>query len=235
MAFSLLLSFRRAREVRRGRDAEDAAGTALLYESENAARGPSRLDGNRDVEPTRRIDVTSGEEVAGDSRVREAPARVLSARDLRDDAVLDDGDEDLRVARHAGDGYARGTRGVRDDADDGFRLAGGLSDGVPRSLLVAPDELGPAVHDHLRRVDAAWAPEAPGIRALALRVLRGRKWVLPAEVVPVIHMEGQRHHERAGYGLVSGEAREEPVGRGTARAALGREELDENWCPCGRG
>ena len=61
----------------------------------------------------------------------------------------------------------------RDDSNDGFRLAGGLSDGAPCLLLVAPDERGPAVHDHLGRVDAAGIPEARGVAALAFGEPRG--------------------------------------------------------------
>ena len=175
MAFSSLLLLRRAREVRRGRDAENAAGTALLYESKNAARGPSRFDGNRGVEPTRRSDATSGEEAADDSRVREAPARVLSARDLRNVAVLDDREENVGSGRGACNAQVYGTRGVGGDSTKAFvsRTSASIARRAARSSLptnsVRPSTTICGVSTR------AEAPEARGVRTLALRVRRGTK------------------------------------------------------------
>ena len=85
------------------------AEVGLLHESEHAARAIPGLDGNCGVEPTHRIGATGGEKVSDDSRVHEAPTGVLSARDLRNDAVLDDREENVGSGRGACNAQVYGT------------------------------------------------------------------------------------------------------------------------------
>ena len=48
----------------------------------------------------------------------------------------------------------------------------------------------PAANDHLRGIDAAVA-QGGGVTALALRMGRLGQGVLPAQVIPIVHIEGQ--------------------------------------------
>ena len=60
-------------------------------------------------------------------------------------------------------------------------------------LCSSPGKLRGPVHHHLRRVRVAVA-EHTGIGVLPNRPVVGRKWVLPTQIVPVVHVFFQRDH-----------------------------------------
>ncbi len=76
--------------------------------------------------------------------------------------------------------------------------------------------------DHLRGIDHA-AADSLGIGLLPLCVLRVCKGIFPADVVPVIHMQGQGDHIRA-----FGQFGHEFIGGRAGRAALRGEKLDHD-------
>jgi hypothetical protein len=106
---------------------------------------------------------------------------------------------------------------------DLHRHAGARRRDQPRNARgVATHDVGAAVDHHLRRVHRG-AAELPRILTLALRRRRQLEAIAPAELVPVIDMEGQGQHV--------GTARQFPelrVRRRTGTAALRCEKLDDS-------
>ncbi len=74
-----------------------------------------------------------------------------------------------------------------------FEAAGGLPDGHLDCGFVGAVHVGDSVDHDLRRVDAAVAA-GERVVALAFAVLGARQCVVPTEVVPVVHREGQGDH-----------------------------------------
>ena len=82
-----------------------------------------------------------------------------------------------------------------------------------------------SLQQHLRRIDERHALQL-GELALAQRELALGVGILPADVVPVVDMQRQRHH--AARDLAAGrQARQPAVGRRAAAAALRGVELDQ--------
>ena len=84
------------------------------------------------------------------------------------------------------------------------------------------DDMVYTAHDHLRCVDHC-AVRRARITALTGRMGRIGKFVGPAEIVPVVHMQRQRDHI-----LALGNLAQNFIGWRTAGTALRREQLNHN-------
>ncbi len=105
-----------------------------------------------------------------------------------------------------------------------WRGHGGADQPFDRAALRA-DALRRPVHHHLRREDEALV-EALLVGALARRGPGPRKRVGPADVVPIVDVEGEGQKPRP-----LAELAQIGIGRRTGIAALGREELDHDGRP----
>ena len=125
------------------------------------------------------------------------------------------------MARQVGDGDPHALR-RRLEAKRPVRGEGsGLrrpDDAVP----IRPEHVHLAVHDRLRSVD----PRA--IKALALAELRVGERVLPAQVVPVVHVLREHQKLHTGHRLLPMQPRQDGVGGRAARAAFRGEQLDQH-------
>jgi hypothetical protein len=103
-----------------------------------------------------------------------------------------------------------------------FRHGARLSDQLLDLGPVRAHDIGAPVDHHLRRVDGAQAQRAR-IAALAPGEVGAGEGVLPADVVPVVDMEGKGDHVPALRQLAK-----ERVGRRAGAAALRGEQLDHD-------
>jgi len=93
-------------------------------------------------------------------------------------------------------------------------------------LGVAADELGAAVDDHLRGVDAAGGEEA-GVLLLADGEVGRGEAVGPAVAVPVVDVLFESDDFDAVEGLIGAEFCEEGIGGRATGAAFGGEEFED--------
>ena len=100
------------------------------------------------------------------------------------------------------------------------RLAAGVGQHALDLAAAGARPVHAAVDHHLGRVDVALGERA-GVGALPLGGFPGREAVLPADVVPVVDVERQRHD----VGPLR-ELAELGIGRGAGAAALRGEQLD---------
>ena len=123
--------------------------------------------------------------------------------------------------------------GVRICVGDGgeeevrFGMSGGPADLFAGFASAIADELGAAVDDHLRRVDAA-VGKSDGILFLATREIGGGEGVGPAERIPVIDVLFERKNFDAVEGLIVGEFFEQGIGGRATGTAFGREKFDDH-------
>lgn len=113
--------------------------------------------------------------------------------------------------------------------DEFYRRFGSfLCDGADSICNVVAEEstsIVPAVEQQLGRVDEA-SPISNACRALAVAILRARKRVAPAEVVPVIDVKAQRH-DLLGREPPLRQRAQPAIGRRAAVAAFGSVELEK--------
>ncbi len=101
------------------------------------------------------------------------------------------------------------------------------TDGLARRRAVAADEFRSSVDDHLRRVDAVDI-ETRSVHTLAIRQRRRRESILPAELIPVVHVQAERNDLYAGDRLRRRQLLQQDVRGRAAFAAFGREQLDDD-------
>jgi hypothetical protein len=94
--------------------------------------------------------------------------------------------------------------------------------GIAALHRLGADQVVLAANDHLRRVDRAFSRGA-GIGALTFGERGVGEFVLPADVVPVIHMQSQRDHVVALCDLA-----QNAVGGRAGRTSLRGEQLDHH-------
>ena len=111
---------------------------------------------------------------------------------------------------------------VEAEADVDPRALGRRRDQLFHRVLVGADRVGAAVDDDLRGVDHFQA-ERPAIVALALGRRRTGEGVLPADVVPIVDVEGERDHVLAPRQLA-----EIGIRRRAGAATLRGVELDDD-------
>jgi hypothetical protein len=163
----------------------------------------------------------------------EAFARVLSARDVDDDVVLDEDHLELSLiaGRESADGDRDAERiGLSASARAHRHTRGGRSRGVAcepsKGSVIAPDAVAAALNHGLGRVKVPTVARI--VLSLPVRPAGGGERVGPAEVVPVVDVKADREDAYAGDRLVVLEARELVFRRRAGRAPLGGEELHED-------
>src|ERR1700758_3845180 len=92
---------------------------------------------------------------------------------------------------------------------------------------IAADKLAGPIHHHLRSVDAVQA-KVLGVGTLPLTIEAGRVRVLPADMVPVVHVFAEDNHFRARYWLPI-ERFEKPVCWRAAGTPLRCEKFHQHW------
>ncbi|KGC93051.1 hypothetical protein DO71_5714 [Burkholderia pseudomallei] len=166
-----------------------------------------------------------------DALVPQRRASVLARAHLRFDAVLVQREIGVERARRA-DARRHGQRDVeraraplggQRDAD-ARGLGRRRDDAPPERVRIAPVAQLAAVNRDLRRIDET-AAAARGKRVLPLGEAMLREAIRPAEAVPVIDVQRERHD--AQRGAARGEPCEPVVGGRATAAALARIELDE--------
>jgi hypothetical protein len=100
-----------------------------------------------------------------------------------------------------------------------------LSKGLVGQSSIAADKLAGSIHHQLRSVDTVQA-KALGIGTLPLTVAGGRVWVLPSDMVLVVHVFTEYDHLRARYRLPI-KLLQKPARWGTAGAPLRCEEFHQ--------
>ena len=166
-------------------------------------------------------------EAPHDVEVLEPAAIVLAALDRRRMAAVIGEDDDigrLVELRRGEPDRQRTIGGALQFGGGAFRrLASGVGQQALDRARLYPGLVGAAVDHHLRRVDVALL-EGAGVDALPLGALLAGEAVLPADVVPVIDVEGQGDDVRPRCQLA-----EIQIGRRAGAAALRGEELDRPW------
>ena len=107
------------------------------------------------------------------------------------------------------------------------------SDLAPHVPLLRSHALAPAVDHQLRGVDGAQA-QRPPVVALPLGPAGRGEGVRPADVVPVVDVEGEGDDPPA-VGRLLGQSRQQAIRRRTARAPLRGEQLDHHRSALGGG
>jgi len=104
-----------------------------------------------------------------------------------------------------------------------------ISDGLNKGILVISNTLGLALDHNLGSEDSI-KPKGLNIGLLANGPLARPKGVLPAHVVPIVHVEGQHHHRHLQLEVPSPQPRHHQLRRRRRRAPLRREHLHDH-CP----
>ena len=170
-------------------------------------------------------------EVAHDEVVGQPFTGILTCRDATRKPALGERHEHDHLAGNGADRRcgARDLDALRAIARNGEIDRGGralAADARHRGLerARAPVAKVAAAEHHLRRIDVARARSRLDV-ALALRAAGRGERILPADVIPVVHVEGKRH-DATGRGLQR-EARKPAIRGRAARAAFRGVQLDE--------
>ena len=99
--------------------------------------------------------------------------------------------------------------------------------GTDEGILVISNALGLALDHDLRGVDGV-KPKGLNVGLLSHGPLAGPKWVLPAHIVPVVHVECQQHHRHRQLEVPPPQPRQHQVRRRRRPAPLRREHLHQH-------
>jgi len=101
-------------------------------------------------------------------------------------------------------------------------------DGRDEGGIVISSELGLTLDHNLWGVQSV-KPKDLNIGLLPNGPLARPKGVLPAHVVPVVHVEGEQHHRHRQLEVAPPQPRQHQVRRRRRRASLRREHLHQHW------
>jgi hypothetical protein len=172
-----------------------------------------------------RIERQRSDQAAHHVVVAQALAGIFAGADRGIEIVLIDGQPGLGAGRRRRDlsAYRHPGSGCDVQFDGDARAGARLGRGIKRTAAAAPV---PTVAQELRGIDRAGARQRRhGV--LALRKLLAGEAIRPAQAIPVVDMEGQRH-QASGVGPGVLEARQAAVGGRTGIAALRGIEFEQH-------
>src|SRR5512146_1521141 len=172
--------------------AVDGAGVSLLGEGDHAdvLAIPGGVEFQRNLRGKGVIGFAEVTELADDSGVMEFAILVFAGADGRREIAFGDGEENVGAARDVGNRDASNIVARNFEGNGINRGIVGSGDGPLKRAGIVADQFSTAVDDHLRGVDVSDA-EPMSILLLALGESRGRKAIVPAEIVPVIDVLGE--------------------------------------------
>src|ERR1700733_7334057 len=226
---------------------KDWSLAALLGEDYHSHRGRLCVSGSIQAERNRAfgevLQTSNPLQGADDACVLETAAAIFAATDLGRIRRIDEGGVEVCVwlsrcwvGGRNGGGDLVAVHGWTSERQFELNRLRSVLDGPIRVGRVVADELIGAVDDHLRGID--FGAETCAVFRLPVGVLVGRETVVPAEVVPVVHMLAQDDDFSTSDGLILVEFCQEGIGRRAARTPLRGEQLHQNGiatCRAGLG
>src|ERR1700722_6915221 len=208
---------------------EDWSLAALLGEDYHSHRGrlcvSGRIQAERNWALGEVLQASNPLQGADHAGGRETAAAIFAATNFGRIRRIDEGGVEVcvwfsrcRVGGRNGCGDLVAVHGWTRERQSEPNTLRSVLDGPIRMGRVVADELVGAVDDHLRRID--FGAETCAVFRLPVGVLVRREPVVPAEVVPIVHMLAEDDDFSASYGLIEVEFRQEGIGRRAARASL---------------